>query len=236
MSMGYVLLLSSAHKTGGHVTQEVSPPRRPGRPAQREGQENQRERLLDIGQTLLAGQGAPYVTMAAITKAAGITPSAAHYYFKTREQLLDALLEERIMPVRSYFEGVFEATPDDPVATMSNFVQRLVALNTKHPWFGPFWIREMISEDPALAERVKLRFGERKNSVVIGTLQRWQKEGRINPDLEPLLIFTSVIGLTLLPLAMRPKLEPDTFHSKVNEEQIIRHATALLTGGLTRKD
>ena len=217
------------------MTQEVSPPRRPGRPAHREGQENQRERLLDIGQTLLAGQGAPYVTMAAITKAAGITPSAAHYYFKTREQLLDALLEERIMPVRQYFEGVFEATPDDPVATMTSFVQRLVELNSKHPWFGPFWIREMISEDAALAERVKLRFGERKDSKVIDALQRWQKEGRISPDLEPLLIFTSVIGLTMLPLAMKPKLQPETFRGKVNEAQIIRHATALLTGGLTHK-
>ncbi|GGP24442.1 TetR/AcrR family transcriptional regulator [Silvimonas amylolytica] len=198
----------------------------------KEGQENQRERLLDIGQSLLARQGAAYVTMAAITKEAGMTPSAAHYYFKTKEQLLDALLEERILPVRAYFEGIFEGEPDDPLATMTRLVRQLVALNVEHAWFGPFWIREMISEDPVLHERVKLRLGVKRDSLVLETLRRWQREGRISAKLEPVLIFTSLVGLTVLPLAMKPKWQDDPTRSGINEEQIIQHAVALLAGGL----
>ncbi|GGP18812.1 TetR/AcrR family transcriptional regulator [Silvimonas iriomotensis] len=215
------------------MTREASPsPRRPGRPSLREGQENQRERLLDIGQSLLSRQGAAYVTMAAITKEAGITPSAAHYYFKTKEQLLDALLEERILPVRAYFEGVFESGPDDPLATMTRFARQLMTLNVEHAWFGPFWIREMISEDPVLHERVKARLGAKRESLMLETLRRWQQEGRINSKLEPMLIFTSLVGLTVLPLAMKSRWQDDAMRSSITEDDILQHAVALLAGGL----
>lgn len=207
------------------------PPRRPGRPA-KTGQENLRERLLDIALTLLARHGAADTTVTAIAKAAGITPAAAHYYFKTREQLLDALLDERFLPVKKYFEGVFENNLDDPVATITELVLRLVQLNEEHPWFGAFWIREMISDDDVFKQRANLRSGNPKQALMLDAIRRWQAEGKVNAALDPVLLFNSVLGVVLLPLTASRKWHNDALRGHLKQADIVRHAIALLTQGL----
>ena len=77
----------------------IEPPkagRRPGRPSGAQHGEP-RTLLLDVALVLFARQGIMETTLGAIAREAGVTPAMVHYYFKTRDQLLDVLIDERFV-------------------------------------------------------------------------------------------------------------------------------------------
>jgi transcriptional regulator, TetR family len=87
-------------------------PRRPGRPrGQKSGSAN-REQLMDIALALFARYGIARISLNAIAKEAGVTPAMLHYYFSSREALVEKLVEERFMPLRSEIGQIFVAHGD----------------------------------------------------------------------------------------------------------------------------
>jgi AcrR family transcriptional regulator len=154
-------------------TETSKPVRRPGRPAGPAASKDQRERLLDIALELFARHGVADTTLSAIARKAGMTPAMAHYYFKTREQLFDLLIDERIMPARANIEEVFQAHPTDPVKALSLIAERLVATNARLPWFGALWIREMISDNDIFKQHMRRTPGSdvRKRQALAGRRQ-----------------------------------------------------------------
>src|SRR5271167_1397366 len=132
--------------------------RRPGRPTGAQHGEP-RTLLLDVALVLFARQGIMETTLGAIAREAGFTPAMVHYYFKTRDQLLDVLIDERFLPLRTAIGGTFEANPDDPVAAITQLARRFVEVAVEHPWFPALWVREVISDGGLLRQRMHERFG-----------------------------------------------------------------------------
>jgi AcrR family transcriptional regulator len=189
-----------------------------------------REQLLDIALELFARQGVAETTIGAIAREAGVTPAMVHYYFKTRDQLLDMLIEERFVPLRAKLGQAFTDHAAEPADALRAFAQTLVATVERHPWFAALWVREVTSEDGELKARIDARFGDTHKQAAIERIRAWQKEGKLNPELEPSLVFVSIFGLTVLPLATskwREAREP-----RLTGEQIARHAVALITHGI----
>ena len=206
--------------------------RRPGRPSGSGRGPEQRARLLDAALALFARQGIVDTTLGQVAREAGFTPAMMHYYFKTRDQLLDVLIDERFLPLRARLTDAFQTNPDDPVAAIALLAQRLVEVAGDYPWFPSLWIREVISEGGLLKQRMHERFGDANQGRGITYIERWQKEGRLNPDLEPSLVFLSVIGLSILPLATSAMWRNDPARRKLTADDIARHAVALLTSGV----
>ncbi|MEM5290601.1 TetR/AcrR family transcriptional regulator [Paraburkholderia sabiae] len=217
----------------------VEPPvasvaRRPGRPSGSGRGPEQRARLLDAALALFARQGIVDTTLGQVAREAGFTPAMMHYYFKTRDQLLDVLIDERFLPLRARLSGSFQAHPDDPVAAITLLAERLVEVAGDYPWFPSLWIREVISEGGLLKQRMHERFGDANQKSGIAYIEQWQKDGKINAALEPSLVFLSVIGLTILPLATSSMWRNDPARRKLTAADIARHAVALLTHGVAR--
>ncbi|ACC72511.1 TetR/AcrR family transcriptional regulator [Paraburkholderia phymatum] len=208
--------------------------RRPGRPSGSGRGPEQRARLLDAALALFARQGIVDTTLGQVAREAGFTPAMMHYYFKTRDQLLDVLIDERFLPLRARLGGSFQAHPDDPVAAITLLAQRLVEVAGHYPWFPPLWIREVISEGGLLKLRMHERFGDANQKNGIAYIEKWQRDGKINAALEPSLVFLSVIGLTILPLATSSMWRNDPARRKLTADDIARHAVALLTQGVAR--
>jgi AcrR family transcriptional regulator len=214
----------------------TTPARRPGRPPGRpagshQGPE-QRARLLDAALALFARQGILDTTLGAIAKEAGFTPAMVHYYFKSRDQLLDVLIEERFLPLRAAIGAPFEANPDNPVEAITQFARRLVEVADENPWFPPLWVREVISEGGWLRQRMHERFGHTHHQASVQRIAQWQKEGRVNAALEPSLVFLSLLGLTILPLATSKMWRNDPARRSLTADDIARHAVALLVQGV----
>jgi AcrR family transcriptional regulator len=213
-------------------TADPRPARRPGRPSGGAGGAEQRARLIEAALALFARQGIVDTTLAAIAREAGVTSAMVHYYFKTRDQLIDVLIDERFVPLRAAMGGIFEAHPDDPIAALTLLTERFVEVGERYPWFAPLWVREVISEGGLLRQRMHERFGHSNQRAAHAAIARWQHEGRLNPALEPSLLFQSLLGLTLLPLATSRQWRNDPDKRQIGAREIARHAVALITQGI----
>lgn len=206
-------------------------PRRPGRPAATAGQ---RDQLLDAATLLFSQHGVAGTPIKAIAAAAGVTPALVHYYFRDRDQLLDAVVDERLQPL---VDQVFPAEPPaaaapDAIAVVVALAGQLIRVAAATPWFPGLWIREIVSADGQLRERVVQRIAVRRATQVGGLLATARDRGELNPGLEPALVMVSLIGLTLLPLATTHIWRNLPGADAIDTEALVRHVGALLAQGL----
>lgn len=182
---------------------------------------------------LFARQGIAETSLSAIAHEAGVTPAMLHYYFKTRDQLLDVLIDERIQPRRDAISKAFDANAGDPVTVITRLAEEVVESATRHPWFAPLWMREVFSDNGMLRQRIQQRYGSLHQQSVIACITRWQAEGKLNPDLEPSLLFVSIFGLTILPWVASKAWNNDPLRKALASSDIARHAVALLSRGVS---
>lgn len=204
-------------------------PRRPGRPRGGKRVTASREQLLDIALTLFSRQGIANTSLNAIAKEAGVTPAMLHYYFNSREQLLDAMIEERFLPLRSKIGTVFADNPDSPVIALTQMVKVLAKLAEEHHWFAPLWMQEVIGEMPVLRAHLHARFGDEKYQATLATITRWQADGKLNRELAPELLFTTLLSLVLVPFS---RMRNDERLKTLSPEIIVRHALAVIGHGM----
>jgi len=207
-----------------------SPGRSPGRPAK--SRVDQRERLLDVAIALFGKQGIAATPLSAIARRARVTPAMLHYYFGNRERLLDALVDERIVPLMATLQGDLDAAALAPRERILAFVRDLFALLAANPWLPTLWLREVLSEGGLLRERLLAHIGARIAPRLSGTIAAAQAEGALNPALDPRLVVVSLIGLTLFPLAARPLWTRLLDAGDIGPDDLARHTLTLLEHGL----
>ena len=203
--------------------------RRPGRPRGGKPVTASREQLLDIALHLFSRQGIANTSLNAIAKAAGVTPAMLHYYFNSREQLLDAMIEERFLPLRSKISAIFAENPDDPVTALTLMVKMLADLAGQYHWFAPLWMQEVIGEMPVLRAHLHARFGDEKYQTTLATIKHWQQEGKLNRELAPELLFTTLLSLVLVPFS---RMRNDERLKTLSPDIIVRHALAVIGHGI----
>ena len=202
----------------------------PGRPAAA-ADRNAREALLSAAAELFAEHGVAATTLALIAKRAGLTPAMVHYYFRNKEQLLDAIVTERIGASIAFVWGPVEPGAD-PAKVLGGVVSRILGVIERMPWIPSVWVREVLNDGGVLRNRILPHLPLRKIRLMQRAISRGQAARRINPDLDPALIGFSMIGLVMLHMAAG-RFWAQTFRRKVpTVEHIRRHVTALLLHGL----
>ncbi|GGP17532.1 TetR/AcrR family transcriptional regulator [Silvimonas iriomotensis] len=193
--------------------------------------QNARALLLDAATNLFAHQGVAATTLAQVAQDAAVTPAMVHYYFKNRDQLLDAVVEERVWP---FVELVWTPpAPDtDTTGVITDMVARMIGGAQTWPWLPLLWVREVLSEGGMLRERMMRRLPFDRVMQLSTLIADGQKQGRINPELEPRLLFITVLAMCMMPLAtasiwrMRPGMQD------IDNTVLVRHVTALLRHGM----
>ena len=216
-----------AHKT------PATPPvlRRPGRPPGGDAA-GSRERLLDIAQGVFSERGIAATPMSAITKQAGISAAMMHYHFTNRDQLLDVLVEERILPIMRNILADDLLALDSPQAVLPAMAERIVGHLASNPWIPALWVKEILSEGGQLRPRIVAHFGGALHAQALAKLRRWHAEGQLPADLDPGLLLVSVIGLTVFPLAAAGIWRHLPGMAAITNQALQRHAVALLQHGI----
>lgn len=126
-----------------------SPRKTPGRPS--EGAGDKREAILSAALTLFASQGAAATSLPEIGRAAHVTPAMVHYYFGGRSGLIDALMEERILPgIRELWQSLDKHCLDDPRAFLVSILDRVLAKVDSIPVLPQLWVREILTDGGVL--------------------------------------------------------------------------------------
>lgn len=219
----------------GKGSGEKTPKRRVGRPKGRipEGQGDPRLRMLDAAAELFAVRGVAKTSVAMVAKLAGYTPAAVHYHFNSRAALLDEVIRLKLGPLMEFVWSALDAEAGDPVAAALEVTRRIFAIGVENPWLPPLWLGEIVAGDGMLKKFMVKRIPKDKVVSFAALLSRGQREGKINPGLEPRLVVLNLLGMTMFALGtrefwgiLRMGGEP------LAEETVLRHAEAMLLHGL----
>ena len=212
------------------VRRKKAEPRRPGRP--RADEANQRERLLDAAVVCFAGDGIAATSLRTIALKAGVTPALVHYYFGSKEQLVQAFIAERMTPVAAALRESLLAAGPDPRALMAAFVRGMHDLVARFPWWPALWVREVLNEKGALRDVLLKQVAPQVAQLVAGALADAQKRGELAADLDPRLTMVSLMGLTMMPLAAEHIWRRVFAAEDIDRDVLLRHTLALLDHGL----
>lgn len=212
-----------------------SPPRRRGRPSadSAPGRDaDARSHLLDTALQLFAAQGIAATPLSLIARKARVAPALLHYYFGSKDKLVDALVDERLQPLTATLGQRLAGQPGDLARTLEAFVGEVIALLAAHPWFPQLWLREVLHEGGQLRQRLIERVAPAIALRVRDLVQQAQQAGRLNPAIEPRLLMVSLIGLTVFPFAAQPIWRTIYAADDITPDTIRRHVLALLLRGL----
>lgn len=112
---------------------------RPPAPDQRGG--NARAAILDAASRQFAEHGIKATTNQMIARDAGVTPAMVHYYFRRREVLYRAVLDELLAPL-------VERLPR--IASLEDWVEAFHGFLTEHPWAPQLMVREVFMHNGLL--------------------------------------------------------------------------------------
>src|SRR3546814_12206941 len=104
-----------------------------------------------------------------------------------------------------------------------------------HPWWPQLWGREVLCEGGALRDLLVTRIAPQITRTIADRFAAAQARGEMNADLDPRLLMTSLIGLTLLPAAGAPIWRTLFDADDLGLDDVRRHALALLDRGLALK-
>jgi AcrR family transcriptional regulator len=195
---------------------------------------NQRHALLDAAIALFGQRGIAATPLSAIARQAHVTPALLHYYFGNREKLVEAVVEERLMPlVGPVMAGVANLDADaDPRKALPQLAGDMIRIIAAAPWLPPLWVREILCEGGQLREALLSRVAPGVAIKVAALTRRGQAAGLVNPDLEPQLLLATLIGLTIFMLAAAPIWRRLPGSADIDTEALTRHVLALLRSGL----
>lgn len=202
-----------------------------GRPAA-EGGSDLRATLLDVAVARFAKRGIAATTLREIANEAGVNPALVHYYFGDKSQLLQAVIAERLMPAFGEVRNAAVQAGDDIAGLIAGFVRGMCTTIERHPWLPPLWIREVLCEGGALREVLLNSQMPQMPQMLAKRFAEAQAAGQLNPDLDPRLLVTSLIGLTLFPAAGAPIWRRLLDAEDIDATAMRDHAIALLDGGI----
>lgn len=210
-------------------------PRRRGRPAGSTGpgrDADAREHLLDVALKLFAEHGIAATPLSQIARRARVTPALLHYYFGSKDKLVDALVDEKLQPLSAALGQRLAGSGDDLRGALEAFVGTMLELLSANPWFPQLWLREVLNECGQLRQRLIERVAPLVAHRVRDLVAHAQAAGRLNRDIEPRLLMVSLIGLTVFPLAAQPIWHAVYAADDITPEVLRRHVLALLLRGL----
>ena len=192
-----------------------------------------RDELLDVAVALFAERGIANTTVSQIAAAGRVTTAMIHYWFNTREGLLDAVVDERVAPVIRYIWDPADPEHEEALDLIRGIVERLFVLTEKTPWLPSLWLREIINAGGLLRERALSHIPQAPNAAFRQNIARAQARGEINSDIAPEMLLISMLGLTMLPQAAgRMPRHIKSGAATVDRERLQRHVKALVIHGV----
>ncbi len=207
--------------------------RAPGRP--NTDSPDQRLRLVDAALACYVRQGIGATTLRDIATEAGVTPALVHYYFGDKSQLLEAVVQERVMPVLAVVRERVVFAGDDVADMVAAVVGGITEAIGRYPWWPQLWVREVLCEGGALRDLLVTRVAPELARTIAARFAAAQAAGKLNADLDPRLLMTSLIGLVMLPAAGAPIWRQLFDAHDLGLEDLRGHALALLDRGLELK-
>ena len=146
--------------------------------------DERREQLLGFAIKVFAEHGLVASNHAMVAAAAKVSVPTVFFYFKTREALLDAVLNE----LERFYASKYAPSPAESelpaVETLMLISKRMTGTLETHPDYARIMAEWGVSVRSDIWPRY-LRLYRKMNRMMAKVIERGQREGTFRPDLDP---------------------------------------------------
>lgn len=170
-----------------------------------------RSRIINAARGLFSSHGYSGTSLDDILTAAGITKGAFYHYFKSKEEICLALLDQAVDEIRRFSES---ASSDEPLVSLRNWARQLVEPEGSELWSDFRMVLRLSGDLPLFSdpipERIR-RFWNQQADFLESLIKAAPSLNSACPDARQaaLLILTTFAGALRLGQARLPGLEPD---------------------------
>ncbi|HET6565465.1 MAG TPA: TetR/AcrR family transcriptional regulator [Xanthomonadales bacterium] len=163
-----------------------------------------RQQILDSAEQAFAHSSFDSVSLKDIASPVGVTPAMIHYYFGSKQVLLQSVVEQALEPVATAIQS--QKLQQD--ANIEEFVAQLYATMQRHPNLPLLFFRQVLLPGGPMQEHFLQQLAPRLGGALPGLISRGQEAGRIAKELDPSIAALMVLSLCIFPLVSRPLSEP----------------------------
>jgi TetR/AcrR family transcriptional regulator len=134
---------------------------------------------MAAAEEVFALKGFKGATTQEIADLAALPKANVHYYFKTKADLYNAVLEDVLLIWKEDAEA-FDRS-EDPTLALTNYIKSKMFHSFSRPFGSKVWANEIIHGAPVLGDEKLGKFlniWEKRKTIQIG---RWIKQGKILP-------------------------------------------------------
>lgn len=184
----------------------TKPKRSPGRPKKAGSDPGQRRALLDLAEEMFAQRGYDGVSLRGLADAAGLTPAMIHYYFKNKDGLYAAMLEDVTGRILEQIEAVAaKGVSADPFKALMDVASRTILAE---PWAVTLILRDVLLQAGPLRDQFIETYADRVMFLVTTFIKSGKEQGALRADLDERFTALSLLGLTAFPFIARGIVEP----------------------------
>jgi len=163
-----------------------------------------RERILDAATDLFGLRGVEAVSLDVIAGEVGVAKQTLLYWFPSKDDLVQAVLESAVLELSVGVEAAIRATTDDPLDRIDAVVKAVFRQAVRRPALLGL-VRELSRLSAASGDRLHEAF-EPLVVRAVGYLEREMSLGRLrraDPRLVAALVYATVTGIATEPEALR---------------------------------
>ena len=156
-----------------------------------------RERILDAAVKVFAAEGFYNAKVSQIAEAAGVADGTIYLYFKSKDELLISLFEDRMDRVLATLREALGPTPDGKTPGALERLRRVIELHLglieKNPEMGEVMTVELRQSSKFIREYQNPKFAEFLR-LIAGAVADGQRSGELRPELDPQLTARALFG------------------------------------------
>ena len=148
--------------------------------------------ILAAAEAVFARAGFAGATMAEIAEAAGIPKANLHYYFRTKDSLYQAVLDNTLTLWLSQTDSI--TSDADPATALGDYIRAKMRLTATHPDASRVFANEMLHGAPHIGDYLR---NELKTLVdqKARVLEQWAQQGRMDA-VDPRHLFFTIWAAT----------------------------------------
>jgi len=214
----------------------LKPRRGPGRPAGAARRQRGRAALLSAARALLAERGVEVVSLREIAARAGVRPPLVHYYFGSRQGLLQAVIEDVVHETRARLEQLATAEGDFE-SRFRAVVRGMVHSLAAEPYLPRLMIEQVLLPDDEVTDRFAEQVGQADLRLISGLLAEGSATGVLG-TVELRFAVPALMGVCIYFFLGRPMLAR-LFGPEVGDPETVDRyadwAAELMLQGLRRR-
>jgi TetR/AcrR family fatty acid metabolism transcriptional regulator len=160
--------------------------------AREEKRTDKRARILEAAVRVFAERGFFNATVAEIARAAGVADGTIYLYFKSKDDLLLRLFEEKVSELQAAAQAALAEETTAP-ARLRRFIQLHLALVEKNPDLASVLIVELRQSAQVLKQSDKAKLSAYLD-VIAQVVRDGQQRGELDPGISPGVVKRAIFG------------------------------------------